>query len=299
MGYRRRRTFHFAAPVPQSYTDKASQRVGQITEYKYKSIEDFMRFVLAEEVFEGAHSLSSGKFYGNMTFDEAVEKIKTGCAETSKKMKTLYNDINATSAKVLKPELTFMDEGLFFDTATFLEGTPEYWIGEELTQVEARGSKGVVRIYANISSQCSVEDWQYLKRGANIAQAVETLEISGYATEIIACAGFGQYGGNDIGNGQRHNCYITIKEPDQMLDFDKLAFIIGNITFFRRIMFRWLERLPEDARNVLAVSASGYYAYPANVPNEEGIFLTRASYGMSQNEWKKILSQYVTFEEVA
>jgi hypothetical protein len=264
----------------------------------FNSLEEFLTHINNAEVPEWAHSNDASRveFFGHLTYGEAFEKAQKGCPETAAKMKEMYSRLHATSAKVLKPQIIFADSGLFFDTATFLEGTPEYWLSEEITEVEGRGSRGVVKIYANIAAACFVTEDDFMKRGANMVQAVEMLEISGYSTEIILCDGLASSSSSSSGSTGVYT-YITIKQPDQMLDFDKLAFVLGHVSFFRRLMLRYFESFSEAERTLLTITASGGYGYPREVPAEKGIYLTRSSYSMTQDEWRKILSEYVTFEE--
>jgi hypothetical protein len=290
MSYSRKRHYSY---IP---TTGAKATLTVKKDYRYNSLEEFLTYIYAEAAPYWGHSHASrsdnNKFFGGITFEQAQEKVRLGCPKTSEKMREMYNDIHASYSKIFKPEYQFADAGQFFDVATFLEGAPEYWLSEEITETESKGSKGVVRIFANVASSAMRTSEEYLKRGANIAQAVEMLELSGYSTEIIVCAG-------NACNGQEHDCYVTIKEADQMLDFDKLAFVVGHIAFYRRLYFRWLERLPEAARTALNVTASGGYGSIVDCPVEPGISLTHESYAMTQSQWKNILSEYITFEEAA
>ena len=265
------------------------------TPYRYNSLEEFLQVIDASKVYPWASSVSirsnNNEFYGHLSYYDARKLVTSGCPDTSARMREMYNDVHASASKIFKPDMQFADAGLFFDVATFLEGTPEYWLDEQVTEQDARGSKGVVRIYANVASAYHVTPEQYLKRGANIAQAVEMLELSGYSTEVIACAG-------NYTDNKSHDCYITIKAPDQMLDFDKLAFVVGHCAFYRRLYFRWLESRPAEIRTLLNVTAHGGYGHISDCPDKDGISLTTASYSMQASDWKKILSEYITFEDV-
>ncbi len=63
-------------------------------------------------------------------FDNMIEKMNNGCS----KLTAAYQSIPCPMISIASPTYQLENEGLFFDVATFLNGTPECWLNESFNK---------------------------------------------------------------------------------------------------------------------------------------------------------------------
>jgi hypothetical protein len=262
--------------------------------YSFDSLEEFITFIDKMSPADANNSERIGgiAFYGTETLDEAFELVKAGHPETASKVREKFNRITGASRILATNEVyNFQDEGIFFDTATFIEGNPEYWLQPE--QTEMKSQKGIVTIYANIATPWDMKQDEYFTRGANVLVLTEALEKFGYSVEIIAVS---------TSRGYRQSKYdrihteIKIKHADQSADLDKIAFILSHRSFFRRLYFHFLEQLPQDIRVKFGILNISRYGFPVESDIRNGIYLGWQTGRYGLRELLNILAPYGNFE---
>jgi len=171
-------------------------------------------------------------WHGTDTFEEAVALAKTGWAEGAEQARSLrasidsvVNSLVAARSRSYSYDLT----GEYVDVGLHLCGDPECF-GVE-TDSPSLGDP-VVRITVNRAISGAVSADALIARGTAIAAAVDVLESLGRRVELWT--GDGNERRTD---GQRLECFCKIKDADQPLDPDLVAFALAHPSARRRLAF--------------------------------------------------------------
>lgn len=111
----------------------------------------------------------------------------------------------------------------------------------------------VHRIIVNLSASGGVPKEHIEYRGVAICAAVDAIEASDDRCEIVAHFGTSR-------EPDALHVLITLKDADQPLEIDRLAFALGHPSMLRRLLFRQVE-----LRRTEAQYGSGY-GLPVNAP---------------------------------
>ncbi len=182
-----------------------------------------------------------GGFYG-VSYDEAKEMIDEGWGEGAVRVSKLRAELSETVDSVISKNaatIQFDAEGEWVDLGRLATDDPECC--GYFTSGGSVGGDKVVQIIANVSVSCSVSHETMFCRGAATVAAVDILESLGYRVHLVAAMGVKNRTKRELLDVQ-----VTIKEPTQPVDQDRLAFTLCHPSFFRRIMFKVMES--EDHR---------------------------------------------------
>lgn len=260
--------------------------------YYYNSFEEFLASINNPSPKDARRSETIGErvaFFGSRDYATALNLAKNGDVNTAQKVREMYDKIKAGGVIVPKEDFIFSDEGILFDTATFIEGNPEYWL--ETVKVENKQHKGVIKLYVNIATSFKMVESEYFLRGAYSLMLIEALEKAGHSVELIAVL--------YMSDGSQKNyieSQINLKQADQAVDLSKLAFVLSHVAFFRRLMFHWLELLPQDLRIKFSITEDGFYGKVATQNFNDGISLGWDSFRLSTNDLLRTLKPYGEFE---
>lgn len=194
------------------------------------------------------------EFY-NGTYKSAMKLLATGWETGAKRVAELRASLEESVQKIVSEkaaEISYDVEGEWFDAGRIASGDPDC-CGSFDVQGDMAGQK-IIRIVANISVSAAVSHETMFARGAACIAAVDILESLGHRVELVA----GEAGRCGKKNRKIFN-YVTIKRADQPVDLDRLAFILCNPVWFRRVCFRWQETLGSDACST----------YPAEFPADD------------------------------
>lgn len=179
-------------------------------------------------------------WHGTKTWEEALEQATNGWKEGVQLIRKLSDPLVADLASaVRKPEILFRDEpGLDYDLGLVLMGEAEHWKYFSPTTEEYMVGQREFTICLNLATASGTSSEAIRKRGAVAAALCYLTEIAGIRTKLVV-----QYAvrsGNDIFNTE-----VVIKEHNQELDIDKLAFAVISPASLRRLQFAnyetWLE----------------------------------------------------------
>ena len=156
--------------------------------------------------------------------------------------------------------------GGYVDMDRFLMGDPECmvesWLDEDAVQGKA------IKVLVNCSVSWMVDADRLIKRGSAIAAAVDAVLSSGMNVELwvgeaIKPSGWG-------GGGNEQLCeLICVKEFNDLMDPDVLAYTVAHPTMLRRIMFFLNELHDEEVRREFGFGPDGSgYGRPVNWPDE-------------------------------
>lgn len=265
-------------------------------EYKYffNSLNDFIKEIKNKKSPKNVNSsmtIGGEGWYGTSNITEAYRLVEEGDRQTAEKVQEVYDKMKASNIVSVKESYNLSDEGLFFDVGTFLEGNPEYWLNP--VNEEARNHKTVIKVYVNIRSGASMRQYEYFKRGANVFMILQALESAGHSVELI---GVMVNGGDQNHRDDKLITQIILKRAGQALDFDKLAYCLANISFYRRLYFKFKELLPYEVRSVFGVTPHGSYGANSDIDPDDGIYLSSKSGSYSDYQLLSLLKLYGDFE---
>jgi hypothetical protein len=165
-------------------------------------------------------------FTGTKSFAEATRYLKYGWPEGVAELKTELDNIKKVTAPAL--ECIFDVAGEEPDIGRFLSGEPENMV--EYQTVNRDGIK-FVDIYVSYAFHCGWEVEEAVRRGATILANVDGLEANGYRCRII---GYQSASSGDVGSVFE----VFLKDYNETLELDRMAFCLVNPSMFRRLGFK-------------------------------------------------------------
>jgi len=168
--------------------------------------------------------------------DLAVKGWKEGAKLVAQQTKK-YVDL--ISAKVERLDYRYDVEGIGIDIGRYCEGIPECWVSPQYTQVDGVGQH-LVRICVNVGALGRRSVSEIERRGIAIATFVEVMEYAGKSVELSICFPAISH------DSKTSTLIVRVKEFDQRLDSDKVAYALIHPAKHRCLKFRWIELLPES-----------------------------------------------------
>jgi hypothetical protein len=217
-------------------------------------------------------------FTGTKTFEDAVSLATGGWPEGRTIITNFTKQYSGIWSKFF-PQQDFGTElsggvsGSIPQIGEYLIGNPESMLDFTPNEVESNlaGCK-LQRIILNGAVSCGIGIETILQYGGLIGALVNSMELSGFNIELIIC-----WGGSSSpfmsknkmnSNAEVYSRYsLTIKEFNQQLDTDKLAFCLAHSSMFRRFIFSLMEQ--EDDYYCQKLGVPGWYSYPVNILEEE------------------------------
>lgn len=203
----------------------------------YDSVGEFLDDIGQSKPGVSQESREKGNksFFWTNTYEEAEALYRQGWADGVKKVEKRREGLSAflDAAKAAKAkEFAWDVTGDFIDVGRVLTGEPEccgsnYDSGE---QQQAR----VASIRLNTCVSGSVDAGVIAARGVAVLVAVDLLESCGIRCEVIVSQGTRS---SDL----QLDSNIIVKRPNEIVDPDRLAFVVAHPAFFRRFGFRFME----------------------------------------------------------
>lgn len=286
-----------STPIGECHTNGVVDVDGSRIFVTYPDVDSFLRDAL-QPVRSPEHRLSSilqpgrglGKMYGEVeggagvdTFDDASKLASGGWLDGASK---IANAVPTTTPPVVKSSrrrARWADDGETFDRERFNAGREDCY--QVYRREMARGSghttaRIVVRIGANSGSDSA--DW--LWTGAAAMVWADALETAGRRVRIDL--GFALT--NASSHTSESGCLVTVKDYDQPLAPERLAFWTAHASAFRVFGFRWLLAFP---------GASYGLGCPIDIPQsaldaEPGtIYVPRLKSKSSAADWLKCVAE--------
>lgn len=188
-------------------------------------------------------------FYG-CEFDEAIALCEKGWPEGAKKLAPAQFSAEAGTEKFMEPVYDVAGDDV--DVGRFVEGDPECMISYEVREKQGK----TVRIGFSCCYSCGTATETIIKCGREVVAAVDAAEREGYRVELTAewaIAGGGKYNESII------LTQVVVKQAQDALDIDSVAFVIAHPSAFRRMVFGVWEQLPTAVREGFNVVRSGGY----------------------------------------
>jgi len=206
----------------------------------------------------GEWELSSVKgqesFTKTKTWDHAVQLFNEGWEEGLEKVAEISETISNTVKQQL-PEMTFQYDvtGGMVDVGTMMSGVPECMLN--FNEQETSATK-YVELHFNASVSGGVSTNVIENRGAAMMALIDALETMNYRTKVVM---------HDTAvGGVSMNHQYTLKEYDEPLERDRMAFMCLHPSSLRRLGFRLMEFACTEFRKATNVKRNGGYGMPAH-----------------------------------
>ncbi len=203
---------------------------------------------------------------GGITWAQAKDYARNGWPEGLARIAPVLARVDDMVARVMpEPRIAYDVVGDAPDVGAFLAGIPENMLTTEIGE----GSARMVRILVNLGA-AAVEPDAIEARGIIACALVDALERVGYRCEVAAVWSARAWGDPRPGaTGSLFYSFRTVlKQAEESLSLDRLTFALIHPAFFRRVMFRAMEMIPDVADRDKFVY--GGYGAPAPVMGEAG-----------------------------
>jgi hypothetical protein len=176
------------------------------------------------------------EFSETESFDHAIQLAERGWPEGLARIKKSHRQLAAVQGEMTERHaFRYSESGDEVDVGRAVEGDPEHMMEFETVHVPSAGR--VVKVVVNVAASGSIGTDQLFTRGAAAVMVADLIEASGLRSEIWICEGSDNNGSWGI------DFRVKLKEPDQPLDMDLLAFACCHAAVIRRLFFRAFEQL--------------------------------------------------------
>jgi hypothetical protein len=228
---------------------------------EYSNITDFVNVAEKSPSDEGAKGIGKSEDWDfSLGFDGAVNLSRSGwpegCDQIAEISKKLFDVIKPQTHQ---QDVEFDYSGSFVDVGRYCDGEPECFGNF----IEPENPTKVIRIEIAGAISHSVTAETARNRGAAVVALIDLLESQGYRCELVVVISVKQ---SEVPKG--HTTAITIKNPDQPIDIDALAFSIAHPAFLRRLWFGVAEQEPAKIISRYGFNRGGSYGQPLNVQSD-------------------------------
>lgn len=169
--------------------------------------------------------------FGAKDFQDAVNLIHNGWAEGIKKVDS---EIEAQVLGGTGPgshEVSYEFHGDMIDMGRHMTGQPDCFMEQ---QVQDHGMGGPIKkIFIDGAYRWDASKANLLNYGKALIPIIDAIERQGFRAEIWYCAS--SKGANN--DKMIHYNFVRMKAPDEFLNREKLMFICGHMSMFRRFGF--------------------------------------------------------------
>ena len=190
-------------------------------------------------------------FYGNMSYQEALEKLEFGDKETAENIENIENQTMMTQ-KIMQ---TYKNDvyGFMPNVPNAIMGLPQSMIN--IRHHRIKGNNKIIDLVLNADVSAAVSGEKYQKVTKTFLNIVDSLEKQGYRLNIY-------YAITTIFSNSDCCWLMKLKDSTEPFNKYKCAFPLGTAAMFRRIGFRLIETLPSKKSKREVVN--GGYGRPAH-----------------------------------
>jgi hypothetical protein len=227
---------------------------------KYDSIADFEKFIndtTLNTVFRWAQHQSvsgSSSFTGTHNYEEAVDLLKHGADDLSKRLEKAYQVKAADIGTKTSIRSHYDVAGFQASVPRYLQGIPTSMVNQKKVVQKAK----VVTLNKDMNYNAGWSTEAIINESAKALAIIKKLESTGVRVNLNLCwvaeAGIGR-------DNQKVGCKIRIKNAGERLNVSKLAFVMAHPSMLRRMLFRWLEVNPD----VTTKSYTHGYGHPYDI----------------------------------
>lgn len=232
--------------------NKDISKIDNIKEYMYyfDSITDLYRYIVnnKKEIPAGASTLKRDKFYGGISFKEALKRLLNGDEELAKDINNIKID------GIVAEKLTFKYindiQGVVPNVPNFLMGLPQSMVRIQRTKIKS--SQKILNLVFDISVSCMITKEEYMQVSKLFLDVIDKVEKMGYRCNLYIAA-------VSVSESEKfmNTFLIKLKNSNELFNRYKCSFVLGHMSMFRRIMFRLIELADENDINVKYYSGYG------------------------------------------
>jgi hypothetical protein len=214
-------------------------------------------------VFDSSRT-NSESFCGTRNFEEACQLARFGWTKGTAMAETVRASIQHQLEAQITTRQTFEWDvaGSDVDMGRYIDGEPENML--TFAEEVADGNK-FVRITVTLSASAGVSKDEMTRKGVAVLALVDALENHGTRCEVDVVAAFSLMSGK----APIYTASIRIKNAQDSVEPDRLAFALAHPSMFRRIAFSLMEGLPKEYLHALGCC----YGRPADAKPSEGIYV--------------------------
>lgn len=232
--------------------NKDISKVDNIKEYMYyfDSITDTYRYIMdnKKEIPAGASTLKRDKFYGGISFKEALKRLLNGDEELAKDINNIKID-GIVAEKLIFKYINDI-QGVVPNVPNFLMGLPQSMVRIQRTKIKS--SQKILNLVFDISVSCMITKEEYMQVSKLFLDVIDKVEKMGYRCNLYVAA-------VSVSESEKfmNTFLIKLKNSNELFNRYKCSFVLGHMSMFRRIMFRLIELADENDINVEFYSGYG------------------------------------------
>lgn len=219
-------------------SDEISQYI--LPSYKFSSNwsspESFAKYIKSLDQNKAWHNSGWEKgdkqWKGSDNMEETLDLVEEGWQEGAEQVEKLRERIEAAHPIALRMRKHGI-AGAYPNVPRAIAGNIQHMKIPDMTRSR---KKPVITLVSNMASNWTVGAHQISNRAAAVAALVDKIESSGYSVEVISTATT-KGGSWDGETGYTACTSIVVKRSDQPVDIKRLAFGLGHVSLFRRMVF--------------------------------------------------------------
>lgn len=238
--------------------------------FRFRSWSELVSFAADHnvEAHGASHTMGSASWTGTADYDAADRLARAGWREGVEKMAPMAAALtDAVRPRKRKTEIAPSPVGPgSVSMGRYLMGHPKPYDRRRDTEEfeDSQAPRGVLRLLVNIGAAASISTEAIFARGAAACALADCLETAGYRVEIVG-VWWMQPGRCD---DRSMNVQVTLKQADQPLERDLMAFALAHPSTLRRLLFSVVEHAPASWRQAFGVKRGGGYSLSLDVPEE-------------------------------
>ena len=227
-------------------------------------------------------------FFMSETFEAALELAIKGWPEGAKQARTISISAAENLQRTAAPRrewhrAVYGGGGLLVNS--YLQGQPDCY----LHKIKER-SNNFIRLVLNVGAVGAVSSEILVRRGVTAAAVCEYLELNCYRVKI-------QFAYRNASGDYDAEWLVTLKNFNESLDLDRIAFFLGHPSCLRRLIFSHEETFSAPWRRALNIGNN--YGRGSDTGREllgeDSIYLGRADTG---NNWHSVEAAIVEMKTV-
>jgi len=223
---------------------------------------------------------------GDLTYNQALRFAEFGWPDAPQLGRIVVPNVH----DLIQDQTCFYDVcGEVLDVPAYISGsTPDCWINYE----DEPKTSNVIRLAVEIGGLGDVSADSMKNRGEAIIAMINSLELAGHSIElnIVRCFSESRYGDAD------YTFLIRVKDAGQVMDIQRVQFMLGHPAFYRRCLFGLSEIAKGssmDKKNTWTRSYApdGYVHIPHNCGRYED--------SEDSMYWAKVFAETISEQEPA
>lgn len=241
--------------------------------YTFSSITEFVEYINntpTNEAFStsGKKAIKSDvispdrtRFTGTQSFKKASDLLKYGWEEGGKRITQGLKDFSKIDCEEKVIKKVYDVVGFQASVPRYLQGIPTAMVNQKMVVQKQK----VVTIVKNVGYNCNIKTETIINESIKALRLINKVEQQGIRCnlfiELCACE-----------FGTCLSCRIKVKSSSERFSVVKYAFPLAHPSMLRRILFKWMEVIPECERHFVSTYGRSVYDIK-RIANENEIIL--------------------------